>query len=79
MIAHFDDMPAPGHYQPAPGPDGTWQFTTPTGKSDGFLSQMDAIKAAARTEQQDRHEAANGTGIIAAALLKYFAAAEGEP
>lgn len=62
------------HYQPFSGPQDTWGFTTPTGKSDGFLSRFDALKAAATTERQDRHEAETGKGPIAAVLKKYFLA-----
>lgn len=61
-----------GHYHPEPGPNGTWGFTTPTGRSDGFLNRFDALKAAATTERQDRHEADHGKGPIAEVLRKFF-------
>lgn len=60
------------HYQPKAGPNGTWGFTTPTGKSDGFLTRFDALKAAANTERQDRYEAETGKGPIAEVLRKHF-------
>lgn len=62
------------HYNPQPGPGGTWLFTTPTGKCDGFLSRIDALRTAATTERQDRHEAETGKGPIAVVLAKFFTA-----
>ena len=60
------------HYQPAAGPDRTYQFSTPTGQSSGFLTRYEALRAAATTERQDRHEAETGTGPIAAVLRQHF-------
>lgn len=62
------------HYHPEKAPGQTWQFTTPTGRCDGFLTRFDALKAAATNERQDRQEAENGTGLIAKVLKKYFTA-----
>lgn len=67
------------HYQPAPGPEGTWGFTTPTGKSDGFLSRFDALKAATTMERQDRHEAETGGSSISVVLKKFFTANPSNP
>lgn len=60
------------HYTPTKGPGNTWQFTTPTGKCDGFLTRADALRIAANTERDDRNEAATKSGPIATVLRTHF-------
>lgn len=70
-------MPTSSHYQARKATDGTWFFTTPTGKVDGMLSRVDALTTSANQERQDKATAETGKGPIAKVLKKHFFPDEG--
>lgn len=66
-------------YHPRKMADGFWGFRTPTGLSDGYLTETDAKICAVASESQDRQEAEGGSGIIAQALRKHFELEDSQP
>jgi hypothetical protein len=61
------------HYTPfLSSGNNTWEFTTPTGRVDGFYTRAEAERCAQLTENQDREEAESGLGPIVAVLRKFF-------
>jgi hypothetical protein len=67
------------HYQPTMSHGSTWKFTTPTGSTDDIATLADALRLAEKTYLQDREEAANGKGVLADVLRKYFFPVMPEP
>lgn len=65
-------------YQVGESIDGTFEFKTPLGRCDGFLTRAEAERAAVAEERENRKEAETGTGMLATALKMYFAEADGK-
>lgn len=67
------------HYTPSRAADGSWQFTTPLGLSDGFFSAGEAKRAAEATEAGDRVIALKNAGPMAKVLRPHFFPEEVKP